>query len=206
MASLLDRCSASITACSRTESRGGRGLCKGVMALVASLACFDSTTHLHTLQHHGFKPLSMKRKRKTERVHRDNKRQKSSHGCKEPPAWALLRQYYPEVLTLRRHLASKLTSTSKNRRKRLLQYGLDNGSGSEFDADLSRLLDGIAVGTFDHAHQNDGNADLDKDISVFTQQVSESLASIGPTQGALKQNEVGKAHAPYILCFDSRNI
>ncbi|KAK5164075.1 Telomerase reverse transcriptase [Saxophila tyrrhenica] len=127
----------------------------------------------------------MKRKRKTQRDAREGKRQKLVHGSTQPPAWTLLRQYYPTVLTLRRYLASRLP---KNRRKRVLHYGRGNDNNADADVHVVGLLDSVTVGTFNHSPKND--EDLEKDITVFTQQVSESSATIGPTQGALKQSEI----------------
>ena len=130
----------------------------------------------------------MKRKRKTPRNAGAEKRQKLSNDGKE-----LLLQYYPKVQTLRQYLASRLSRTSKNRRKRVLQYGRDSTNDTDWDASIREVLDSVVVGTSQHALQSTNEDDIEKDISIFTQQVSESMSSVGPTQGALKQNEVGKA-------------
>jgi hypothetical protein len=147
----------------------------------------------------------MKRKRKAPRVDRVEKRQKMNGDGNGQHPWALLRQYYPNVGTLRHYLISRLRRTSKNRAKRVLQYGVDDHFGSfrevrsEAEKEVIRLLDGVAVGTFSRARQDDVEPDLDKDIGIFTQQVSDSISSIGPTQGALKQNEVGRLQNSFHL-------
>lgn len=105
----------------------------------------------------------------------------------------LLRQYYPQVLTLRQHLASEGSKTSRKRRRKILQHGLSIGkeaSQRHVDEGLRRLLDTTLVGAFDRVNAVSLES-IDKDISVFTQQVNDSTTTISPTQGALRQTEVG---------------
>ena len=131
----------------------------------------------------------MKRKRKSHSGQRDAKRRKRDGPFKDPPTWPLLRQYYPQVLTLRQYLAAGLSS---KRRKKVLQYGLNTANAVEEDCDSSvaALLDNIVVGSFKHVET--GHIDpFDKDLSVFTQQLSNSTAATSPTQVALNQPEVG---------------
>ena len=144
----------------------------------------------------------MKRKRKASRDHSAAKRQKVGNDSKEPPTWPLLRQYYPKVLTLRQHLVSRL---SKKRRKKVLHYGLDPNVTTESNTNVSlvHLLDSTAVGTFNHIEISDFEG-IDKEITVFTQQLSESSTTITATQGALQQCEVGSRNAFFPLslaCF-----
>ncbi|KAK3699518.1 Telomerase reverse transcriptase [Vermiconidia calcicola] len=133
----------------------------------------------------------MKRKRKCHRESRVNKRQKVDDVAEDRPAWPLLRQHYPSVLTLRRYLASSSSNLSKRRRKKILRYGLEDkrGEDAEDDTSLVQLLDGTVVGTFERSEVKDC-VSIEKDITIFTQQLSESPSTISPTQGALKQNEI----------------
>ncbi|TKA26334.1 hypothetical protein B0A50_05113 [Salinomyces thailandicus] len=104
----------------------------------------------------------------------------------------LLRQYYPQVLTLRQHLASEGSKTSRKRRRKILQHGLSIGkeaSQRHVDEGLRRLLDTTLVGAFDRVNAVSLES-IDKDISVFTQQVNDSTTTISPTQGALRQTEI----------------
>jgi telomerase reverse transcriptase len=132
----------------------------------------------------------MKRKRKSHSDQRDAKRRKSDGVLKDPPTWPLLRQYYPQLMTLRQYLASRL---STKRRKKVLQYGLDAAKATEKNSDplVAALLDNIVVGRFMHVETS--NIDpFDKDLTVFTQQLSNSTAATNPTQLALNQSEVGR--------------
>lgn len=132
----------------------------------------------------------MKRKRKSHSDQREAKRRKNATERKEPPTWPLLHQYYPQVVTLRQHLASRVCG---RRRKKVLQYGsnVSNATELQTDSSLTALLDSVVVGSFKQLETN--NIDLfDKDLTVFTQQLSNSTAAtISPTQGALNQSEVG---------------
>ena len=130
----------------------------------------------------------MKRKRKSQRNTSAIKRQKTGDVSKNTPTWPLLRQYYSNVVTLRQYLASRL---SKKGRKKFVHYGLDGSDNTDPGADplVVQLLDGIVVGAFTTAEVSDVES-IDKDITIFTQQLSDSAASISATQGALKQSEV----------------
>ena len=131
----------------------------------------------------------MKRKRKGSSDERAAKRRKNASETKDSPTWPLLRQYYSQVRTLRQYLASRL---SGKRRKKVLQYGIKAASDPESELDLAvaALLDDILVGSFEHSKTN--NVDLfDRDLTVFTQQLSNSTATISSTQNVLSQSEVG---------------
>lgn len=131
----------------------------------------------------------MKRKRKNHGDERATKRQKNAARSQDPPTWPLLRQYYPQVTTLRRYLASKL---SGKRRKKILQYEIKatNDSESEEDLAVTSLLNDIVVGSFKH-DESSRNVDVfDKDLTVFTQQLSNSTAATSSSPNGLNHSEV----------------
>jgi len=132
----------------------------------------------------------MKRKRKAKRDERVEKRPKTDSDIAEPPTWLLLRQYYTKVLTLRQYLVWAL-SGSKKRQRKLLHYGrfTDKRSSGSVDPSVVHLLDSIVVGIAEEAEPVDDES-IDKDITLFTQQLSEPSLVISATQGALKQLEV----------------
>ena len=143
---------------------------------------------------------NMKRKRKNQRDNGVNKRQKVDKRIADPPAWPLLRHYYHNVIPLGQHLASKLAKVSKKRSRAILRYGKDGESSALSHHGLTSLLDNTAVGTFNDVDVVSAE-DIDKDITIFTQQLS-STSSISPTQGALKQSEVGRQSTfLWPLCF-----
>lgn len=113
-------------------------------------------------------------------------------GCH--PAVPLLEQYYHEVHSLRVYLASRLPKSSKKRRRILLQYGSQQFSAADADPrddlEVAELLDGILVGTAKHVPIVELD-DIDNDILVFTQQVSETDITLTPGTRHLKQSEVG---------------
>ena len=142
---------------------------------------------------------NMKRKRKNQRENGVNKRQKVDERIADPPAWPLLRQYYHNVTPLRQYLASKLAKVSRKRSTAILRYGKDGESSALSHQRLTSLLDNTAVGTFNDVDVVSAE-DIDKDITIFTQQLS-STSTISPTQGALKQSEVGCLSASsYMSC------
>ena len=153
-----------------------------------------TSTRLPTTFNAKYSPIDceMKRKRKSHSDQRAAKRHKTEDGPKEGPTWPLLRQYYPEVLTLRNYLASKLCNVSRNSRKKILRYGIKEfeDSNAPFDPAVTQLLDTTVVGSFKRVDVPELDETIEKDILVFTQQVSESSASISPTLGAFKQSEV----------------
>ena len=131
----------------------------------------------------------MKRKRKSHSDQREAKRRTNASETKDPPTWPLLHQYYPQVVPLRQYLASRL---SGKRRKKVLQYDLNAPKAVETQSDsaVTALLDNVVVGSFKHVETT--NIDpFDKDLTVFTQQLSNSTAATSSTQGALNQSEVG---------------
>lgn len=74
-----------------------------------------------------------------------------------------------------------------------MRYGQDNTRDDDIEVDdaLVRLLDETIVGTFSSTETVELDA-IERDITVFTQQLSDSTTAISPTQGALKQSEVGR--------------
>jgi telomerase reverse transcriptase len=101
------------------------------------------------------------------------------------PSHPLLRKYYADVVTLRQYLVSRL---KKKRRRRLQQYGQDPSTS---EAAVSQLLDVTVVGTFGPVHVQDESIIVEEDISMFTQQLSDSGVTSSLTSGSLKQSEVG---------------
>lgn len=106
----------------------------------------------------------------------------------------LLDHYYHQVHTLRRYLVSRLPKTSKKRRRRLLHFGTE----PDHDRDIAALLDAVLVGTTKHVSINDLDTTLDNDISVFTQQLSDSDITLSSSPGRLKQAEVGSRLKPFL--------
>lgn len=147
--------------------------------------------------HHCLTPsTAMKRKRRSNST-RDSKRQRTDEGhAAQHPIVPLLQEYYQEVHSLRTYLVSRLPKSSKKRRRRLLHYGLQVGHDDSIAVEHSvvELLDSILVGTSKRVPTQEANQ-LDEDISVFTQQVSESDVSISPSAGHLRQAEVGSSVA-----------
>jgi telomerase reverse transcriptase len=132
----------------------------------------------------------MKRKRSGRLEEHAAKRTKLDKDSELHPTAPLLRQYYPQVVTLRHYLASRLSNFSKKRRKKLLQYG--SSDRNEHGAAVAELLDSTLVGTFNRVNAEEFELEtIEKDISAFTQQLTESANEISLTQGALKQSEVG---------------
>ncbi|OQO08842.1 hypothetical protein B0A48_05732 [Cryoendolithus antarcticus] len=107
------------------------------------------------------------------------------------PTKPLLAQYYSEVHSLRTCLVSRLPKSSKKRRRRLLQYGRDNApsSASIFDTELASLLDTTIVGTSEQVAVAT-LADVENEISVFTQQLTETDISVLSNTGSLQQSEI----------------
>ncbi|KAG7138103.1 hypothetical protein HYQ46_008379 [Verticillium longisporum] len=73
------------------------------------------------------------------------------HATANPVKHALLRQYYPEIVSLRHYLISKLPSASRLRRKKIASIGSEEPRSSvDFRGDLERqlchLLDTTVVG------------------------------------------------------------
>lgn len=148
-----------------------------------------SANRPQSVHHYGSEKIDKMKKRKRknhdQRVVKCQKTEDDDYGH---PTWALLRYYYPKVLTLRQYLVWAL-SKSKKRQRRVLHYGVNDRNGTVADPEVVTLLDTIAVGTARQAEVL-GEEAIDKEITLFTQQRSGCTATISPTQGALKQSEV----------------
>ena len=140
-----------------------------------------------------------KRKRHPRKANASVKRQRTGDN-KQSPIAPLLQQYYHEVHSLRNYLASCLPKSSKKRRRRLLRYGLQSAQDDSIlvDDGTAQLLDSIQVGTSKHVGNRDELEQLDDEISVFTQQVSELDISITPRSRQLRQSEVGTSHYRFL--------
>ncbi|PVH78811.1 hypothetical protein DL98DRAFT_236130 [Cadophora sp. DSE1049] len=89
--------------------------------------------------------MTGKRKRKRSgQVIGDQKRQKLSSNSDPVVKDALLTRYYPQVLSLREYLLSKLPNASKVRRKKILSIGKKPDEKTE--QELARFLDQTLVG------------------------------------------------------------
>jgi len=143
----------------------------------------------------------MKRKRTSHAAQNNHKRIRFDTPTDAHPTTSLLRLYYPHVLTLRQYLVTKLPKSSKKRRRKLAQYGLrrDGGVG---DPNTARLLDSTIVGTFDDVDVQPVDLQtIDREIIIFTQQLSESTILTHDTQDSLKQSEVGRRSGKFIATF-----
>lgn len=141
-----------------------------------------------------------KRKRKTHDDGCEAKRQRLRGGDEVHPATSLLRQYYPQVSTLRQYLASQLSKGSKKRRKKVLHYGLCVDGTDDPSLEVVGLLDTTLVGSPATCVLTDAES-LEQDLSVFTQQLETSTISVGPSQGAFKQSEVGDCAVAFLVCL-----
>ena len=143
-----------------------------------------------------------KRKRKSHTARTSIKRQRTGDN-KQPSVVPLLQQYYHEVHSLRTYLVSRLPKSSKKRRRRLLRYGLQPAQDESIlvDDGTVQLLDHIQVGTSRHMENREELEQLDEDISVFTQQMSETDILVSPRTRQLRQSEVGSTYYHLMACF-----
>ena len=141
----------------------------------------------------------MKRKRSGQVVEVTSKRPKLANTQSKPQTWLLLQQYYPDVQTLRDYLVSQIPATSKHRRRRLIRYGLEPSEPEACadDENLVQLLDNVIVASHGHS-KSAGRAPIERDLVVFTQQLSEPVVTNNSTQLILAQPEVGGS-IPVIL-------
>lgn len=121
----------------------------------------------------------------------------------------VLSRLYPEVLSLRHYLLSRLpaSSASKNRQRHLSQLGTCTGDQSTaprgIDLELGKLLDATLVGVLQRPRA--GNPEVaakerDGDLESFTQEVAASNASAGTFKpGYFLQGEVSLI-APVARC------
>jgi hypothetical protein len=146
----------------------------------------------------------MKRKRA---AHVGDRHRKRSRPASDQSAIAttpgvdhpVLRRLYPEVVTLRHYLLSRLPGTSKNRRRKISQLGLPNPNGSPAatrgpDVELGQLLDSTLVGVpvKGDTEVPDDSADArDRDIELFSQQLPDCATGSTFKPGYFLQPEVG---------------
>lgn len=138
--------------------------------------------------------MTGKRKRKRSDRGSDShcKRQAVQKGnCDPVVKQALLVQFYPQVLTLREYLLSKLPSTSKVRRKKISSLGKGRQSQARpTDEALSAFLDGTLVGV---SVSNTRNGDERwHQWTTFSQKVDESTSMFADLSsgGSYSQSEV----------------
>lgn len=115
------------------------------------------------------------------------------------PEHPVLQRLYPQVLTLRHYLLSRLHKSAKNRRRRIAQLGLssparDDDTTHEIDAQVGLLLDAILVGCFPGAESKSVDQEANerqRDTEKFTQQRSQSTCGGTFKPGYFMQSEVG---------------
>jgi hypothetical protein len=118
----------------------------------------------------------------------------------------VLSRLYPHVASLRHYLLSRLPSSSKNRRRKLAQLGLQHASQDApaprgMDEELVKLLDSVIVGGL----PNDANAaarnvaaqERDSDLERFSQQLPAGTTASTFKPGYFLQPEV--SHLQRIL-------
>jgi telomerase reverse transcriptase len=143
----------------------------------------------------------MKRKRQSRAQQRENKRVKQDGTQRERPSQPLLRNYYPEVVTLRQYLVSKLVKPSKRTRRRILQNGRD---GSEADERVTRLLDTTVIGAFESVHIPSEEAQsIENEIKLFSQQIASDRSSVSLTPNEFKQAQVRTIATDFYTWFPS---
>jgi hypothetical protein len=112
----------------------------------------------------------------------------------------VLQRLYPEVLTLRQYLLSKLPSTSKNRQRKISQLGRTTSaqgiSQNHLDTAVVQLLDSTLVCTSsvnaDTGAHTCFKEEREKDIRAFTQQRSQTTPGSTFNPGYYMQSEVGR--------------
>lgn len=136
-----------------------------------------------------------KRKRSGNVDEGDQKRQKialDSQGNDPVIKSAVLRQFYPQVLSLRQYLLSKLPANSKVRMKKIRNVGKKPSLGREVeDKSFSDFLDHTLVGI---TKETDGpHNERWKQWTTFSQRAEESASTLVDLSGlgAFSQCEVG---------------
>lgn len=125
----------------------------------------------------------------------------------------VLQRLYPEVLTLRQYLLSRLPSSSKNRYRKLSQLGHAIPAGDKNTADLDnavvQLLDSALVCNPGVQLEKDKatsfSEEREKDIEAFTQQRSQSTPGGTFKPGYYRQSEVGHTKHHLLIVFRSKN-
>jgi telomerase reverse transcriptase len=103
---------------------------------------------------------------------------------------ALLAQFYPQVISLREFLISKLPPSSKIRRKKILSVG--KKADSEIDQKLSKLLDQTLVGV--SKHKGVSQEERWQQWTTFSQKADDSVSFANQSGvGIFSQSEVGSS-------------
>ncbi|KAH7401802.1 hypothetical protein DE146DRAFT_631094 [Phaeosphaeria sp. MPI-PUGE-AT-0046c] len=113
------------------------------------------------------------------------------------PGHPVLQRLYPQVLTLRHHLLSRLHKAAKNRRRRIAQLGLSppthqDESTRDIDAQVGLLLDATLVGCFPDAESKSVDQEArerQRDTDTFTQQRSQGTFGATFKPGYFMQSE-----------------
>lgn len=116
------------------------------------------------------------------------------------PEHPVLQRLYPQVLTLRHHLLSRLHKSAKNRRRRIAQIGLsspahEDEATRDIDAQVGLLLDSTLVGSFPDAASRSVDQEAkerQRDTEAFTQQRFQGTSSGTFKPGYFMQSEVGR--------------
>jgi telomerase reverse transcriptase len=102
----------------------------------------------------------------------------------------LLAQFYPQVISLREFLISKLPPSSKIRRKKILSVG--KKADSEIDQKLSKLLDRTLVGV--SKHKGVSQEERWQQWTTFSQKADDSVSFANQSGvGIFSQSEVGSS-------------
>ncbi|KAI1518837.1 telomerase reverse transcriptase [Pyrenophora tritici-repentis] len=122
------------------------------------------------------------------------------HASATPPSAThpVLQRLYPQVLTLRCYLLSRLPKSSKSRHRKISQLGRASTAQDPtpihpLDTDLADLLDSALVGSLAGAEpekQAQVNQERDQDIDAFTQQRSQGTPGGTYKPGHHKQSEI----------------
>ena len=150
-----------------------------------------------------------KRSRPNHRIEAGQKRQKISESLSSKGAvvkHALLAQFYPQVLSLREFLISKLPPSSKVRRKKILSVG--KKTDSETDQQLSKFLDQTLVGV--SKHRGVSQEERWQQWTTFSQKADDSVSFANVTGvSTFSQSEVGIFTLyldPYVMeCYGPRS-
>jgi telomerase reverse transcriptase len=133
-----------------------------------------------------------KRKRPNHAIEGDQKRRKIAEDSSKKDAvvkQAVLAQFYPQVFSLREYLLSKLPSSSKIRRKKILLVGKKPDAG-DADRKLSAFLDGTLIGVSKCKELS--QEEKWKQWTTFSQKPEDSTVSADRSVlGVYSQSEVG---------------
>jgi len=115
----------------------------------------------------------------------------------------VLARLYPDVLSLRHYLLSRLPASSKSRRRKLSQLGhqhlRDEGTAPRADdLELGELLDTTLVGalpTIAAEKREEAAKERDRDIESFSQQLPLTTSASTFKAGYFLQSEVSRSHS-----------